>query len=111
MVSRGKTVKSVKLEFTHDTAGPVFVAGTFNEWDVTATPMKKGRNGSWSATLKLPPGEYEFRYFADGQWFTDFAADGLVPNGFGDLNSLLTVSASRPASGAKAKAAAAQART
>jgi len=106
MVSRGKTVRSVKLEFNHDTEGPVFVAGTFNDWDVTSTPMKRGRNGSWTATLKLPPGEYQFRYVADGRWFTDFAADGLVPNGFGELNSVLTVPASRAARGTKAKAAA-----
>jgi len=105
MVSRGKVVRSVKLEFTHDTAGPVFVAGTFNEWDVTSMPMKRSRNGSWKTTLKLPPGDYEFRYFVGGQWFTDFAADGLVPNGFGDLNSVLTVPASRATGGTKTKTA------
>lgn len=91
MVARGQTSKSVKLHFIHDVGGPVFVAGTFNGWDTQATPMKHRRGGKWEVTLKLPPGEHQFRYFADGQWFTDHAADGVVPNGMGDLNSIVRV--------------------
>jgi len=91
MVARGRTSKSVRLHFTHDVGGPVFVAGTFNGWDTQATPMKRRRGGKWEVTLKLPPGEHQFRYFADGQWFTDHAADGVVPNGMGDLNSIVRV--------------------
>ena len=25
----------------------------------------------------LPPGDYRFRYIADGYWFTDFASHGI----------------------------------
>ena len=92
MVNRGNASKPVVLSFTHDTSGPVYVAGTFNNWSVAKTPMKKGRNGCWEAKLKLLPGEYQFRYFANGQWFTDYAADGVVPNGLGGFNSVLRVS-------------------
>lgn len=91
MVTQGKAKRTITLTFNHETEGPVFVAGSFNNWDVGATPMKRRRNGCWEARLKLPPGEYEFRYFANGQWFTDYAADGVMPNGLGDFNSLLKV--------------------
>jgi len=91
MVNKGNANKAVTLSFHHDAPGPVFVAGTFNNWDIAKTPMKKTRKGAWEAKLRLPPGEYEFRYFANGQWFTDYAADGVVPNGLGDYNSVLRV--------------------
>ena len=91
MVNQSSSKKAVALSFHHDTPGPVYVVGTFNDWSVTRTPMKKGRNGCWETKLKLQPGEYQFRYFANGQWFTDYAADGVVPNGYGGFNSVLRV--------------------
>jgi hypothetical protein len=81
----------MKLTFNHKANGPVFVAGCFNHWSTNAEPMKEIRPGTWEATLKLPPGEYQFRYFSNGQWFTDYAAGGIVPNGCGGFNSVLTV--------------------
>jgi len=81
----------MKLTFNHKANSPVFVAGSFNNWSTSNTPMKEVRPGTWEATLKLPPGEYQFRYFSNGQWFTDYAAGGIVPNGCGGFNSVLTV--------------------
>jgi hypothetical protein len=101
MVSQGPTKKTVTLTFNHNITGPVYVAGTFNNWDTSATPMKKTRTGAWEAKLKLSPGEHEFRYFSNGQWFTDYAADGIVPNGYGDFNSVVRVSDDQPAAAAK----------
>jgi hypothetical protein len=91
MVNKGSASKTVSLQFAHETGGPVYVAGTFNNWNVGSHPMKKNKQGGWETKLKLPPGEYQFRYFADGCWYTDFAADGVIPNGFGEFNSVLRV--------------------
>jgi hypothetical protein len=88
---KGKGKHRVTLTFVHQIKDPVFVAGSFNDWDTAATPMKRSRNDRWQARLSLPPGKYEFRYFAGGQWYTDHAADGVVPNGFGEFNSVLQV--------------------
>lgn len=101
MVSQGTTKQSVKFTFNHDIEGPVFVAGSFNGWNTEATPMKKNRKGQWTATVKLTPGEYQFRYFADGHWYTDYAAGGLAPNGAGEFNSLIRVEEKAPAAAAK----------
>ena len=101
MVSQNKAKRQVTLTFSHDVDGPVFIAGSFNDWDASATEMKRGRDGKWTRRLTLPPGEYQFRYVADGKWFTDYAADGVVPNGMGEFNSLLVVPekpAARPTS-------------
>jgi 1,4-alpha-glucan branching enzyme len=69
----------------------VSVAGEFNLWDPTATPMKKDPKGLWKASLKLDPGEYQFRYVTDGlNWYCDDSA-AKVPNGFGAENSLLKI--------------------
>ena len=52
--------------------------------------MRKGPDGWWSATLAFMPGVHQFRYVADGQWYTDFAAQGLEHGKFG-MNSLLVI--------------------
>ena len=52
--------------------------------------MNRGRNGYWTARMKLPPGEFRFRYNADGEWFTDYAAFGVEPGRFG-LDSIVRV--------------------
>ena len=52
--------------------------------------MQRGDDGYWRAQLALPSGEFRFRYCADGAWFTDFAAFGVEPGGFG-LDSVIRV--------------------
>jgi 1,4-alpha-glucan branching enzyme len=105
MVAKGRNSKNVRLTFNHNVAGPVFVAGTFNGWSTQATPMKRSRDGRWEVLLKLPPGEHQFRYFANGKWFTDYAADGVIPNGLGDFNSIVRVPQETGSKVAKAAAA------
>ena len=42
------------------------LCGEFNDWDASSTPMKKLKNGSFTATLDLETGkEYQFRYLID----------------------------------------------
>jgi hypothetical protein len=73
-------------------ADRISVTGDFNRWDENATPMRQNRNGVWQAVLDLPAGEqYEFRYLIDGQWRTDYHADGYADNIYGSQNSLIVV--------------------
>lgn len=67
----------------------VGVAGDFNKW--SPTPMKRESDGSFQTTLTLAPGEYQFRYCADGEWHNDPYADGEIPNGFGSKNCVVKV--------------------
>lgn len=71
-------------------ADRIFVTGDFNSWDKTATPLRQDRDGVWRAMLDLRTGSrYEFRYLIDGEWSTDFHADGCTTNIHGSQNSIV----------------------
>ena len=74
-------------------AETVTIVGDFNNWNVTQTPMKKLKNGSFTLTLELPcDREFNFRYLVDAnRWENDWFADKYVPNDFGDENSVITL--------------------
>jgi 1,4-alpha-glucan branching enzyme len=43
------------------------LCGDFNDWRAAETPMKKLKDGSFSAVVSLDVGKaYRFRYFLDG---------------------------------------------
>lgn len=81
----------VCLALTHPTAQEVCIAGSFNDWHPTVTPMIRLEDGRWAKELALPPGRYEYRFVVDGKWVDDPAATELVPNVFGSANAVLEV--------------------
>jgi 1,4-alpha-glucan branching enzyme len=72
---------------------PVSVLGDFNDWDPMATPLKKRRNGTFSATVELMSGQaMRFKYLdAEGKWFCDPDTDTVVHDEYQTLDSLLVV--------------------
>jgi 1,4-alpha-glucan branching enzyme len=72
------------------------VLGEFNGWSSRKNPMKKLKDGGFTATIELPQGEsYEFRYLLDGRvWENDTAADGYVRTAFASENCLLRLDGS-----------------
>ena len=82
----------VCLEFIHPQAGEVCIAGSFNDWHPSVTPMIRLGEGKWAKDLALPPGRYEYRFVVDGQWADDPAARETVPNPHGGMNAVLEVS-------------------
>lgn len=71
-------------------AARVAVTGDFNSWNERATPMRQERDGVWRATVELPTGRrFEFRYVIDGQWQTDYHADGYIVSDYGSENSVI----------------------
>ena len=68
------------------------LAGTFNGWDSSRTPLAKDPNGGWKTTVLLTPGRYEYRFVIDGaQWYSDPGAREFVTNAFGSTNSVIVV--------------------
>ena len=82
----------VEFRFYRPDAKQVHLAGDFNDWRQAPLPMVRTSDGYWSASVRLPAGEFRFRYCADGVWFADYAAFGVEPTRFG-LESVLRVPA------------------
>ncbi|NLF32262.1 MAG: hypothetical protein GX591_15410 [Planctomycetes bacterium] len=66
-----------KFDFLRRGARHVALAGDFCGWDHSALPMIPCQDGTWKLALRLPAGEYRFKYWADGEWFSDFASFGI----------------------------------
>lgn len=81
----------VALKLRAPAAKEVFVAGSFNGWQVGATPLRPAKGGEWQGELNLTPGRYEYLFVVDGTWLPDPAAREAAPNPFGGLNSVLSV--------------------
>ena len=61
----------------------VHVAGDFNGWSETTTPLRQV-DGVWTATLVLPPGDYEYMFVENGKrWVTDPLASRTRADGLG----------------------------
>ena len=90
MVQVDRTGKAT-FQFRHATPGPVYVVGDFCHWQHTHLPMRQAGDHEWILMLRLPPGTYQFRYLAAGEWFTDYAAFGACRNHLADFNSVLRV--------------------
>ena len=71
-------------------AKSVFLAGDFNNWSQTTTPMTKA-DRDFRATVKLSLGEHQYKFYVDGDWYTDPRAARQVPNGLGTANSVIRV--------------------
>ncbi len=85
----------VTFEFDIESKDKVYLAGDFNNWDPSLTPLSQ-KNGKWRTTLKLNPGEYQFRYCTRNSWYNDWKADKYVPNGMGANNSVVIVPYPQP---------------
>ena len=91
-----KTGRSCRVTFVlpaDAAAASASLVGDFNDWNLTAQPMKRRKDGSFTTTISLKPGrEYRFRYLLDGhRWENDEAADGYVPNEHGSDDSVVRV--------------------
>ena len=47
--------------------------------------------GTYSCTVCLKPGTYEYKFIVDGQWLMDPGNQNFVPNDQGSLNSVIVV--------------------
>ncbi len=81
--------EQVRLGLYAPDAQAVFVAGSFNGWQPSATPLQKQADGRWVIELVLAPGRYEYRFFVDGRWADDPLSPAFVSNPFGGLNCVL----------------------
>ena len=82
--------------FSHKnaTASSVHLAGEFNGWSTSATPMAdKDGDGVWTVTIELQPGRYEYKFVIDGgvAWEPDPGNPETVDDNHGGQNSVLVI--------------------
>jgi hypothetical protein len=63
----------VEFRYTDPSAATVHLAGAFNEWSTTATPLSDpDRDGTWEVVIPLSPGRYEYKFVVNGgTWVAD----------------------------------------
>lgn len=83
------TVHPVTVEYFNPLACAVCLAGGFNEWNPSATPMTKQHDGKWPNEVLLKPGYHEYRFVVDGEWQDDPLASRFVSHMFGGVNSVV----------------------
>jgi 1,4-alpha-glucan branching enzyme len=81
---------TVEFWFYRKGVRQVRVVGDFADWRGGGLDMCDRGDGWWRLSTRLDSGEYRFRYVADGQWYTDYASNGIEMDKAG-VNSLLVV--------------------
>ncbi len=89
--NKKQKVKKTEFSLLAPSAQGVFLSGVFNQWDLSSHPLKRGKNGMWKMSLNLNPGQYEYRFFVDGEWQSDPSCCDFVDNPFGTSNCLKIV--------------------
>lgn len=87
-------VKFIAPKALSESAKKLFLAGEFNNWEYTETPLRRQKNGDYATIVELAPGtEYQYRFVLDGErWENDYEADKYVPSHVcNDDNSVVVV--------------------
>ncbi|MBI5017079.1 MAG: zf-HC2 domain-containing protein [Deltaproteobacteria bacterium] len=89
----GSGSREVVLQYQSPTAGLVTLAGDFNGWGRDGRSVRVEREGDrWLFRVRVEPGRYQYAFVVDGKkWLPDPQAPGIIPDGFGGVNSLLYV--------------------
>ena len=91
-MAKKPALKSVTFTVHAEAGQDVRLAGSFTDWETKAKKMTfKKANGIYTATVKLAPGEYQYKFIIGDKWATDDQNTEFVPNDKGTFNSKLTV--------------------
>jgi len=69
----------------------VEIVGSFNAWTLGKTPLKRDKNGVWSAKVPLDPGTYEYKFVFDGLTYEADPGKEQIWGPFGANNILVVV--------------------
>lgn len=85
----------VRFHLVAPEASSVRLVGDFDDWRSAGIPLVRAPGGAWSATVRLPPGRYNYAFVVDGvRWVADPHAPRASPDDFGRPNSVLLVGGS-----------------
>ena len=84
------TAKGNKVSFrlpAYFKAKKVFLAGSFNDWSLSAHPMRSTSRG-WETEIELEPGKHFYKFVVDGKWRLDKENAHVEDDGYGNMNSV-----------------------
>ena len=81
----------IEFKYYNLNAEKVFLVGSMNNWNTTASPMQKFDNGMWKIVLKLVPGKYSYKFIVDGEWLVDKENPIFEDDGYGGSNSIIEI--------------------
>jgi len=84
-------VRKTEFSLSAPQAQSVSIAGDFNQWNPSSHPLTMDDKGIWRMSLPLNPGQYEYRFFVDGEWQNDPNGSSSVEDLLGTSNSLKIV--------------------
>ncbi len=82
-MARKDSTRKQTFRFNSPTAETVLLVGDFTQWQEKGIPMRKGKDGIWTASVELPAGTHYYRFIADGEWCDDPECPTRVPNPYG----------------------------
>ncbi|MFA8341517.1 MAG: alpha-amylase family glycosyl hydrolase [Rhodothermaceae bacterium] len=88
-----KIIAKQKFEFAPKKKyNKVNLFGSFNSWDRTNLEMTdKDNDGNYEIEIPLLPGQYQYKFFCEGDELMDPKNKVIVPNGIGGHNNVVTV--------------------
>jgi len=91
-----KTGRSCRVTFelpSEVNAQKASLCGDFNQWNQESHPMKRRKDGSFTLTISLKPGQqYCYKFFLDEvRWENDWTAEAYIPNEHGTEDSVVNV--------------------
>lgn len=91
MFEKGKKKGSVRFAIRPSNGiSKVEVAGDFTGW--LPKPLRKSKDGAYSANIDLTAGTYEYKFLLNGQWVVDPDNGAWAANSYGTVNSIAQVS-------------------
>ena len=85
------TESGVLFEYEDENAQSVFLVGSMNNWNTTATPMEKDENGIWKIVMHLDSGKHTYKFVVDGNWHYDQENPNVEDDGYGGSNSVIEI--------------------
>jgi hypothetical protein len=83
---------TVRFVIVAPAARQVSLVGDFNQWDVSANPMRPSHDGvRWVLEVPLAPGRHTYAFVVDGDVLRDPTAPTVVDDDFGMPNSIIFV--------------------
>ncbi len=92
MASKELNPHKETFHFTAANAMSVLLAGDFTHWQASPVPLRKGPDGTWSASLPLAPGTHTYKFIVDGEWRDDPECTIHVSNPYGGEDMVRKVS-------------------